>query len=78
MQVEIMEKVKPQFVYDDSGNKTFVLLTIEDWKKVAPDKNNNDEFTEFENNLRTALKEADDFIKGEKKLKPLSEMIDEL
>ncbi|MEM8584467.1 MAG: hypothetical protein AAGF87_09375 [Bacteroidota bacterium] len=69
--------IQPQYIIDQDGNPTAVVLSIKDWETLQPEiakKQRED----LEEQLREAFKEVDDARAGKIELQTLESYIDEL
>lgn len=76
-----MRTLSYQYVTDIAGQKNAVLINYADWESIVKDLNELDKLRNkqlFLHDLKTAVDDVNLHLRGEKKLKTLDELIDEL
>ena len=73
-----------QYILNDKGEKTGVVLSIEEWEKIKSlleklnRENLNSEEENFLEGLKKAVDEVNDYKAGKTELKDLDELLNEL
>lgn len=65
-----------QYLVDDSGKKTAVLISIEEWQSLVDQLERYRQQEELKRQISAGLKDVKEMKKGEKKLMTLKEFLD--
>lgn len=72
-----MKDIHIQYVTDEKGNKTAVLIPFEEWKKIKKDLAEFFEYRSLKKRLKTAFKEVKEIRDDRKEKISLNEFLNE-